>query len=415
MGRWERREDAKNVTLIALSALAGVLVTGGIMAARSISTPYYVPAPTPERATVAAYRFEPTAPLTGTDRLYGRAWTVDGRTLEGFIRWDRNEGSWTDVLEANKVTAGRETQAGIRFGQIQRIQVEGSRRALVTLRSGERVEMTGRATDLGRGMRAFLIGDPERGESELGWDDLEAVEFVPVPDGLRPAEARLYGTLTTRSGESFTGRIAWDVDEIYTTDVLDGDRDGSRMRVPFGAIERIERRGSRAASVTLGSGEVLTLSGTQDVNDGNGGIAVSDPALGQVKVGWDDFVEVTFSEAPPDADLVRFDGGAAIAGVVVTESGDRLTGSVRWDDDETSTWEMLNGRYRGIDFEIEFSRIARIEKSGRGSIVTLRDGRIFELSGSNDVDDGNRGIVVDTGHNVRKVRWADFRALQLGG
>jgi hypothetical protein len=134
-----------------------------------------------------------------------------------------------------------------------------------------------------------------------------------------------------------------------------------------------------------------------------------------VKVGWDDFADVTFTEAPSDADRVLFDGGGSIAGTVVTESGESLTGTVRWDNDEASTWEMLNGESRGVDFEIEFAQIARIEKSGRGALVTLRDGRSFELTGSNDVNDENRGIVVDTGNGVRKVPWEDFRELRLEG
>ncbi len=415
MGRWERREDARNLTLIGVAAMVGALATGGILTAGSILAHRYVRPPGPVRAEVATYRFEATAPLSGSDRLYGRARTVDGQELEGFIRWDRNEGSWTDVLDADKVAGGRETQSGIRFGQIQRIQVEGSDHALLTLRSGEQVEMSARATDLGEGLRAFIIGEPGQGPSELSWDDLDVVEFLAAPDGDRPAESRLYGTLTTRSGESFTGRIAWDVDEIYTTDILDGDRDGRRLKIPFGAIERIERHGSGSARVVLTSGEELILSGTNDVNDENSGISVSDPSLGQVKVGWDDFGDVTFTNAPPDADRVLFDGGGSIAGTVVTESGESLTGTVRWDNDEASSWEMLNGQSHGVDFEIEFAQIARIEKSGRGALVTLKDGRSFELSGSNDVNDENRGIVVDTGDGVRKVRWEDFRELRLDG
>ncbi|MGD8320454.1 MAG: hypothetical protein PVJ02_08370 [Gemmatimonadota bacterium] len=414
MGRWERREDLKNLTLIGASAWAAVLATGGLLLANRMSTPQAAPPHRPTRVTVATYSFGGAVPLSGSDRLFGRVRTVDGRELVGFIRWDRNEGSWTDVLDAIKVSDGHESQSGIRFGQIQRIRVDGSRRALLTLRSGARVEMSARATDLGQGLRALVVAGPDGGSSEMRWSDLDAVEFLPAPEGERPAEGRLYGTLTTRSGARFTGRVTWDVDEIYTTDVLDGDRDGRRVKIPFGAIQRIERHGSRAAHVVLTSGDALTLSGTNDVNDENGGISVSDPSLGQVMVPWDDFVEVTFAEAPQDADRVTFDGGRPIVGTVVTEGGERLTGQVRWDNDEASTWEMLDGRSGGADFEIEFAQIRRIAKADAGARVTLKDGRSFQLTGSNDVNRENRGIVVDTGDGIRKVRWEDFRELLLG-
>jgi hypothetical protein len=131
-------------------------------------------------------------------------------------------------------------------------------------------------------------------------------------------------------------------------------------------------------------------------------------------VPWDDFVEVTFAEAPQDADRVTFDGGRPIVGTVVTEGGERLTGQVRWDNDEASTWEMLDGRSGGADFEIEFAQIRRIAKADAGARVTLKDGRSFQLTGSNDVNRENRGIVVDTGDGIRKVRWEDFRELLLG-
>ena len=70
----------------------------------------------------------------------------------------------------------------------------------------------------------------------------------------------------------------------------------------------------RSACVVLNSGEELILSGTNDVNDENSGISVSDPALGQVKVGWDDFADVTFTQAPAGADQVLFDGGGPSPG-----------------------------------------------------------------------------------------------------
>ena len=37
MGRWERREDAKNLTLIMASGAVGALITGGVLIAQSLS------------------------------------------------------------------------------------------------------------------------------------------------------------------------------------------------------------------------------------------------------------------------------------------------------------------------------------------------------------------------------------------
>ena len=38
---------------------------------------------------------------------------------------------------------------------------------------------------------------------------------------------------------------------------------------------------------------------------------------------------------PAEVAYEDFDGGRLIRGTVVTESGDQLTGDIRWDDDET--------------------------------------------------------------------------------
>ncbi len=40
--------------------------------------------------------------LAESDRLYVRILTRDGRTLEGPVRWTRNEASWWDLLDASK-------------------------------------------------------------------------------------------------------------------------------------------------------------------------------------------------------------------------------------------------------------------------------------------------------------------------
>ena len=363
---------------------------------------------------VSSLAYRVVTPLSGANRLYGTVHTVGGEHLTGYIRWDRNEGSWTDLLDANKpMERGGSSVSGIRFGHVDEIEVLSNRAALFKLKSGEEVELRARASDLGTGLRALTIDHDGGSHSELRWRDLERVEFEEAPSDSRPAEGRLFGTLTTRSGMEFTGYIAWDVDEIYSSDVLDGDLDGERLRIPFGAIASIERHASWAALVQLHDGEELILDGRADVDDSNSGISVSDPALGQIKVDWDEFESVRFHGADTEDGFSVMDGGGRIEGTVITEDGQQLSGTIRWDRDEAYTWEMLNGSVDDVEFNVEFGMIANIVKTMAGAEVTLRDGRIFELSESNDVDDGNRGIVVETERREVEVEWDDFRQLTL--
>lgn len=401
-------EDAKNVGLIAVSALAAMVATAGFLTVRDAPSHIHV------RHVDASPDYRMMEPLSGTNRIYGTVHTRTGAPVTGFLRWDRNEGSWTDLLDANKYVDGSSSfVSGIRFGHIQSIRPLGRHNALFTLRSGQEVGMTSENSDLGAALRALTVTGPTGTLAEFEWQDIESVEFERAPRRESPDNNRLHGTLTTRSGLALTGYITWDVDEIYSTDELDGDADGREYEIPFGAIRSISRRGAMSARVGLHSGEELVLSGSKDVNRRNGGISVSDPDLGQVKVPWDEFDNVAFHGTADEARLDHFDGGHPIEGTVVTESGDELSGTIRWDQDETHSWEMLNGQAGRADFRVEFGQIARIEKASRGSHVTLKDGRTFDLSGSNDVNRENRGIVVESGGQSYTVTWDDFRELRL--
>jgi hypothetical protein len=385
------------------------------------------------------------------DRLYGRVVTAGGEVFEGYLRWDRNEGSWADLLDGTKELPwqnlrdaerlGREpvhrvrersisilglriswtegdggyptsATSGIRFGHLRALEVYGGDRARLTLKSGEEIELEGGATDLGDALRDLVVDDPQRGRVELRWRDLDVVEFMEAPRGLEPPAAeRLYGTLYTRGGLEFTGFVAWDADEILTTDVLDGEERGRDREIPFARIASIERAGSSGARVVLRSGETVRLRDSNDVDDGNRGITIADLGLGQVSVDWHELEELRFHRLPAGHGAYGdFDGGRALWGTVETESGERHTGYIRWDNDEESTWEMLDGRVGDVSLDVELGLIHRIRKLGSwGSEVTLLDGRVFDLDGSNDVDDANKGIYVtfEDGETVL-VRWWDF-------
>jgi len=415
------QEDAKNLSVVTGSAIVAALITMGLFVNRVTAAPeapvvhevqpivvevVEIPEPEPIPEPVRIERTR--TPLTGVNRLYGTITTVYGAEFTGYIRWDRNEGSWTDLLDATKPRRrGGSSVSGIRFGHVDRIDVTGRSSANFTLRNGERVELLANASDLGSGLRALLVEEADGNVAEFEWRDLESIDFE-APGSTPPAESRMHGTLRTRSGLEFTGYVTWDVDEIYSTDILDGDADGERMRIPFGEIASIERNGSWSSRVTLTSGEQYVLEGTNDVDGSISGIEISDATLGAVKLSWREFDRVDFHGTEDEVEAANFDGGRPIEGTVVDRFGDRYTGRIVWDADETYTWEMLNGEIRGIELHVEFGQIERIERSRNGALVTLKDGRTFELSDSNDVDRGNRGLTIRTDGREYEVDWSDF-------
>jgi len=397
------------------------------------------PAPVQAQQDVAAF----------TDRIYGVVTTEDGDTYEGFIRWTDNEGSWSDFLNGQKSLdpehleearelSGEERRrslrifglrflfgndgpdqasSGLRFGHIASIERGRGGRADIHLTSGDVVALEGGSSDIGSGME-LTIEDPARGTVEVGWRDLERVEFREAPGDARPRARRLYGTLRTQEGHSFTGFIAWDSDEILTTDVLDGEEKGRDREIPFANIGAIQRFSSSGARVLLTNGEEIVLKDSNDVDEDNRGIIVADPQLGQVTVDWDEFLDITFQPAPADAaPRARFDGGRRLRGTVETADGRRLRGAIRWDNDEEFTWEALDGEAGFVEMDVELGNVASIRRLDDDSAeVTLRDGRVFEMSGSNDVDDHNKGIfVTDSSGDASLVTWEDFRLVRFDG
>jgi hypothetical protein len=414
------------------------------------------------------------------DRIWGRVHTVSGEIHEGFIRWDRNEGSWVDQLDGSKglvpfqfqdwwklahpedqqrdriiELAGyritwdddepvfpSSVESGIRFGHIRRLTVEGDT-ARLELRSGLVVELEGGATDLGGDLREILVKEPQGDVVELEWEDLEVVEFMAAPPAARAGDRRLHGTVELLEGPPFTGYISWDVDEVLTSDTLDGeDSEGRQREILFGRIAEIRPKGD-GAEITLTDGEKVELSGSDDVDDGNDGIQISDPGLGLVDVDWDEIEKVGFHPPETPVGLDAFDGGRRLRGTVVTADSTELTGWIRWDGDEAYSWELLDGRDGDLSFDVEFGQIASIERHHgennsinlgptgmsvthlvtQGAQITLRDGRVLQLDGSNDVDDTNHGIFVmedeigsspdDEEAEWVMVKWEDFLVVRF--
>lgn len=376
---------------------------------------------------------------TDPSLLYGRVITEDGDIYEGYIRWDRNEVGWHDILDGSKVIRSNQEKdldedrtririfgitiyedggdyrtrtSGIRMGHISSIEPLGGNSALLTLLNGDKVEFRNGASDIGNDNKGIEVTTSNMDKVVLKWGDVERIEFLDhVPAASPESLKRLYGQLVTRDGFEFTGFICWDVDEALPGDILDGDdEDKERRKIRFSNIESISRNSSSSALVRLLNQDELVLRGTNDVNSSNRGILVLDPNLGQVRVSWSSFDEVVFLDYDARSIDADFPEIYSITGKVYTRDGDLFSGSIRWDNDESESWELINGEMEDIEFDIELGHIRSIQRlSSRSSEITLHDGRVFELRGSNDVNDENDGIYIieDTGEEYR-INWRDF-------
>lgn len=400
------------------------------------------------------------AVATGDAPLYGRVTTTEGTVVEGFIRWDRNEASLGDFLDAMKpiaperireaerldpAFAARQREArsivafgmritwdeddqsdppastsAVRFGHVTSIVPVDRRSARLELTSGDSLMLHSSSSDLGRGMREMLVTEPDGTEHGIRWSELERVDFfAPPPDASAPGGRRLYGTVSTWSDLELSGAIAWDVDEILTTDILDGRSQGEDREIPFGDIEGIEWESDRSARVTLRSGEEVVLRGTNDVDRSNRGIEVADPAFGRAVVSWEDFRSVRFHDARDEAPWPDFSPGAPIRGTAFAADGRVLEGELRWNNDQSQLWEALSGWVGDTRVRVEFGSVRTVRKLDEDRLeIELRSGRTMELEVDPPEDErlGSRGVyVAPEGRSTRLILWRDFDRLELGG
>lgn len=184
-------------------------------------------------------------------------------------------------------------------------------------------------------------------------------------------------------------------------------RSGSRIFVArFGDIEQIVVTGGDRADVVMKSGTTYDVEGYS--NDVGGKVHVDDQELGEIELRWDRIETIRFMAAPRGADP----GVTRLHGTVDTRAG-QFQGFIQWDKQECTSADILDGETEDGEVDIPMGRIRSIERrSRRASIVTLKDGREFEMRGSNDVNDENRGIMVEDPRYGRvTVPWREFDKL----
>lgn len=238
------------------------------------------------------------------------------------------------------------------------------------------------------------------GTEEACWDDLFHSSKGEMPyldevdeEELDDSHRRAYRDYET----SVFGRlIRWRVDE--------DDYEVSRIfAARFGDIAWIEPRSDDRADVELKNGTRWEVSGY--ANDVGGNVRVQDPELGAIDLAWDgieriEFLPVPAGAAPPAARLY---------GRVET-TDEAFEGFIQWDKEECLAGDELDGDTEDGRIAIRMGSIESIARRSSSSCeVKLRDGRSHRLRGTNDVNDENRGIMVEDERYGRvTIPWAEF-------
>ncbi len=227
---------------------------------------------------------------TASERLWGTATTRAG-TFTGLVRWDDDESTLSGELDGN--AQGRKWS--IAFHDIASIAPDGAGAARVVLKSGKELVLIG-TNDVNEQSRGLVIKTPGGGVVKIEWHALVRLDLLPLPGlpGLdRYGNGRpIRGTVRMRDGTTSAGRIAWDRDEVYTFETLDGEVDGIHWAIPFGEIASIRTLPGGHSEVRLRDGRELTLEGSNDVDASNRGIVVGTGATTILSI--DDVVSVDF-------------------------------------------------------------------------------------------------------------------------
>ena len=380
-----------------------------------------------------------SAPLSAESNIdqgfiYGRITLTDGSTLQGPIRWGTEETFWHDMFNSSKeeneysvylsskdlkeinrkshrgsgferflrrVFGGFERysdeltnhQFVCRFGELKEMKLKGRSTVILTFKDGKHLIVSGGSNDI---RATITILDQESGETELKWDKIRTIEFLPVLQQLKEKFGQpLYGTVSTRSSQ-FKGYIQWDHQECVNTDKLDGECDDEDISIEFGEIKSIEKFRS-GSLVTLHSGKEYYVHGTNDVDDDNRGIVINDLNFGKILVEWDEFDQVVFEKNPGNlpAGYDDYSEPKELIGKVRTRDGKEYAGRIVYDLDEALDFEIISGYQEDIQYEIPLRNIKTITPSGSCcSKITLKNGSTIELEEERDIDKDNDGLLV---------------------
>ncbi|MEQ8629194.1 hypothetical protein [Ekhidna sp.] len=223
--------------------------------------------------------------------LYGTV-ICDLGEFTGFVQWDHDERVGTDILDGEEDGDDYE----IAFDKIASIERDGYSSSLVKLKSGRTLDLRG-TNDVDDDNKGIIVTVKGLGRVDIEWDDFDKIEFREAPNS-GPAYSsfsspkKIKGTVLVDNGDRHSGEIVYDLDEEYTLELLNGEKDDVKFIIPFYNVKIVEPRGDDEAEITLKSGDSIILEDGQDVSEKNLGVLIK-TGSDRVYVPWDRIDRIT--------------------------------------------------------------------------------------------------------------------------
>lgn len=222
--------------------------------------------------------------------LYGVVETRAG-TQRGYIQWDHDERVSDDVLDGEL----DKEDVSIVFGDILAIEktAAGSK---VTLETGETLILTG-SNDVNQENRGIYVELDSGARVDVPWSAFLRIDFTqaqrpsPSYEGFA-APGRLAGSVTLADDRRLDGVFAFDLDETWDIEMLDGRAGGLGYTIPFAFISRITVVDADSVRLKLRDGSQVLLAHEQDVSERNDGLMLFDEEKNTHYVRWLDVAAI---------------------------------------------------------------------------------------------------------------------------
>lgn len=373
--------------------------------------------------------FNPVQAQKSDFRIFGQITTIENKILKGYITWNGNMW-WIDFFEAGKEAnpyaayfkdrkdvhfrTGNNYSTNppvhtffCRFGNISKIRLIGSNTIELEVKDGNVIELQkGVYSNIGCSLQIF----DGISTSQIEWENVSEVAFSePDSSFVASPEVPLTGILRSTQG-IYKGVINWNSRSTTIDSKITIWNHSEKMSVLFRDISQIERK-NQTISIKLKNKkpELNRFSYSHDL------ISVNMPNTGSVNVPQNAFemLEVIPLQTVDLLSYNDFKNPRRISGEVETQDGEKISGNIAYDLDESMDFEILDGKNDNISYRIPFKYIQSIEpKNYKYSFITLRNGSTLSLGDTQDVNEDNNGVIVfSSGQPPVYIQWKEIKKI----